>query len=89
LFETILTWDVTLNTKLIVFVYSEFETRMQPSALPRLGFSPKILGFSIASWVLGFFPEGLGFFLGFFKHWVFLGFFKFHQKIHLLKWFLA
>ena len=38
-----------------------------PSALPPLGFSPKILGYSIESWVLGFLSEGLGFFLGFLK----------------------
>src|SRR6218665_1888558 len=30
--------------------------------LPPLGFSPKILGFSIQSWVLGFFLTALGFF---------------------------
>ena len=29
--------------------------------LPLLGFSPKILGLSIESWVLGIFPEGRGF----------------------------
>jgi len=48
------------------------------------------LGFSIQSWVLGFFPEVLGFFLGFFlKH---LGFFLgFHilPKNTLFKCFLA
>src|SRR6218665_210953 len=42
------------------------------TALPLLGFSPKILGFPIQSWVLGFFSESPGFFLGFFKE---LGFF--------------
>ena len=31
-------------------------------ALPLLGFSPKILGFSIQSWVLRFFLGALGFF---------------------------
>ena len=51
------------------------------AALPLLGFSSKTLGFSIESLVLGFFPEGLRFFLGFFKHLgIFLGFFTFHQK---------
>src|SRR6218665_2892044 len=51
------------------------------AALPLLGFSPKILGFSKQSWVLGFVSEGLGFFLGFLKGpWVFLGFFKFTRK---------
>ena len=45
------------------------------TALSLLGFSPKILGFSIESWVLGFFLRALGFsrvfnYLGFF-----LGFF--------------
>jgi len=54
------------------------------TALPLLGFSPKILGFSKQSWVLGFFAEDLGFFQGFSKGpWVFLGFFKICQKIHL------
>jgi len=57
------------------------------SALPILGFSPKILGFSMESWVLGFFPEGLGFFYGFSKT---LGFsWVFHEKIHVFKRFLA
>ena len=51
------------------------------SALPLLGFSPKILDFLIESLVRGFLPEGLGFFLGIFQRpWVFLGFFKFHEK---------
>src|SRR6218665_67687 len=51
------------------------------SVLPLLGFSPKILGFSKQSWVLGFLSEGLGFFLGFSKGpWVFLGFFKLARK---------
>src|SRR6218665_1882488 len=59
-------------------------------ALPLLGFSPKILGFMIESWVLGFLPEGLWLFLGFFQRpWVFLGFFHISPKIHLFKWFLA
>jgi len=60
-------------------------------ALPPLGFSPKILGFSIESWVLGLFSEDLGFFLGFFERpWVCLGFFHiFHEKIHVFKGFFC
>src|SRR6218665_1560784 len=60
------------------------------SALPLLGFSPKILGFRKQSWVLGFSFEGLGFFLGFSKvPWVFLGFFQICPKIYLFLLFFA
>src|SRR6218665_24268 len=56
-------------------------------ALPLLGFSSEILGFSIESWVLGYFPEGLGFVLGLFQRpWVFI---TFHPKIHLFHWFFG
>ena len=48
-------------------------------ALPLLGLSPNILGFSIQPWVL-FFYEDLGFFLGFFKFMVFLGVFDISPK---------
>src|SRR6218665_3303253 len=48
-----------------------------------------LLGFSKQSWVLGFFSEDLGFFLGFSKGpWVFLGFFKISPKIHFFCCFL-
>src|SRR6218665_3944482 len=42
-------------------MYFLFSVKRTRSALPPLGFSPKILGFSIESWDLGF-SEDLGFF---------------------------
>ena len=45
------------------FIFSNdgLTSSLRLAALPLLGFSPKILGFSIESWVLGSFPEGFGF----------------------------
>ena len=58
--------EIHLNFKVlsecVVMPDNEWTTGVQLAALPLLGFSPKILGFSIESWVLRFFSEDLGFF---------------------------
>ena len=76
-------WALSLNA--LGIRHRRFSKRSSISillaALPPLGFSPKILGFSIESWVLGLFSEALGFFLGFFERpWFFRGFLGFSRE---------
>ena len=57
-------------------------------ALPLLEFSPKILGFSIRPWDMGFFMKTLAFFSDFFQDlWLFWGFSNFTKKYIYLSGF--